>query len=87
VDIGFDKHFGVNHGNNEFARASKHVNGIESFWSYVKHRLAQFHGVCQDKFELHLRETEFRFNRRCSDLYKVTATVAQTPSPLIAFAS
>jgi len=29
VDIGVDKHFRVNHGNNEFVRGSKHVNGIE----------------------------------------------------------
>jgi transposase-like protein len=31
VDIGVDRHFRVNHGNNEFVRGSKHVNGIESF--------------------------------------------------------
>lgn len=31
VDIGFDKHFRVNHGADEFAIGSNHVNGIESF--------------------------------------------------------
>ena len=31
VDIGFDKHFRVNHGNNEFASGERHINGIESF--------------------------------------------------------
>lgn len=70
VDLGLDKHFRVNHGNNEFVKGSKHVNGIESFWSYAKHRLAQFHGVRRDKFALHLKETEFRFNHRHLDLYK-----------------
>ena len=70
VDIGLEKHFRVNHGNNEFVRGSNHVNGIESFWSYAKHRLAQFHGIRKDKFELHLKETEFRFNHRHLDLYK-----------------
>ncbi|PJK15342.1 IS1595 family transposase [Lysobacteraceae bacterium NML07-0707] len=70
VDLGLDKHFRVNHGNNEFVKGSRHVNGIESFWSYAKHRLAQFHGVRRDKFELHLKETEFRFNHRYLDLYK-----------------
>ena len=33
VDIGFDKHFRVNHGADEFVNGSNHVNGIESFWS------------------------------------------------------
>ena len=51
-------------------QGSRHVNGIESFWSYAKHRLAQFHGVRGDKLELHLKEAEFRFNHRHIDLYK-----------------
>ena len=32
VDIGYAKHFRVNHGANEFALGSRHINGIESFW-------------------------------------------------------
>jgi len=70
VDIGVDRHFRVNHGNNEFVRGSKHVNGIESFWSYAKHRLAQFHGVAKHTFAMHLKETEFRFNHRNDNLYR-----------------
>jgi transposase len=70
VDLGLAKHFRVNHGDNEFVRGCSHVNGIESFWSYAKHRLAQFHGIRKDKFELHLKETEFRFNHRHGNLYK-----------------
>ena len=70
VDLGLAKHFRVNHGKGEFVKGSRHVNGIESFWSYAKHRLAQFHGVRRDKFELHLKETEFRFNHQHLDLYK-----------------
>lgn len=45
VDVCFDKHLRVNHGNNEFARGCVHVNGIESFWSYAKRRMVQFNGV------------------------------------------
>mgnify|MGYP000196191931 CR=1 FL=1 len=56
VDIGFDKHLRVNHGNNEFARDGHcHINGIESFWSFTKRRLAKFNGVSVN-FELHLKE-------------------------------
>ena len=70
VDVDFDKHFRVSHGVNEFARGSVHVNGIESFWSFAKRRLAQFNGVPQKTFYLRLKETEFRFNHRNQNLYK-----------------
>jgi len=69
VDIGFDKHFRVNHSNNEFARGTHHVNGIESFWSVAKRRLAQFNGIAKQTFNLHLKECEFRFNHRHQNLY------------------
>ena len=36
VDIGFDKHLRVNHGDYEFACGERHINGIESFGSYAK---------------------------------------------------
>ena len=35
VDVGYSKHFRVNHGANEFARGQCHINGIESFWSFL----------------------------------------------------
>jgi transposase len=31
VDVGYAKHFRVNHGHSEFVRGTHHVNGIESF--------------------------------------------------------
>lgn len=71
VDIGYAKHFRVHHGDNEFARGAQHINGIESFWSYAKNRLVKFNGVPKHTFHLHLKETEFRFNHRKDDLYKV----------------
>ena len=71
VDMGFEKHFRVNHGENEFARGNRHINGIESFWSYAKRRLARFNGIPAKTFYLHLKECEFRFNHRTEDLYKI----------------
>jgi len=62
VDLGFDRHLRVNHGDNEFALGPNHIDGIESFWSYAKHRLLKFHGVRKTTFHLHLKETECRFN-------------------------
>ena len=64
VDVGYDTHYRVHHGNDEFARGSTHINGIESFWSYAKRRLARFNGFRHTHFILHLKETEFRFNYR-----------------------
>ena len=71
VDMGYEKHFRVHHGSNEFARGVQHINGIESFWGYAKNRLVKFNGVRKAHFYLHLKETEFRFNHRHDDLYKV----------------
>jgi len=71
VDVGYDKHFRVHHGKNEFVRGNSHINGIESFWSYAKIRLVKFHGMDKRTFNLHLKECEFRFNNRGEDLYKL----------------
>jgi transposase len=71
VDVGYAKHLRVRHAENEFARHSNHINGIESFWSFAKHRLAQFKGVPKHTFYLHLKESEFRFNHRKENPYKL----------------
>jgi transposase-like protein len=71
VDVGYDRHFRVRHGQDEFVQGASHINGIESFWSFAKARRQPFHGVAQDTFELHLKECEFRFNHRQQDLYKL----------------
>lgn len=71
VDLGFSKHFRVNHADNQFAFRDNHINGIESFWSFAKRRLAKFNGIHKHTFYLHLKETEFRFNHRQDDLYKI----------------
>jgi transposase len=58
------KHYRIHHHENEFARGKNHVNGIESFWSYTKRRLIKFNGIRKDKFLLHLKESQFRWNNR-----------------------
>ena len=70
VDVGFDRHFRVRHGQDEFVVGASHINGIESFWSFAKARLQQFNGLPKHTFLLHLKESEFRFNHRYEDLYK-----------------
>ena len=62
------EHYRVYHSKNEFARGKSHVNGIESFWSFAKRRLAKFNGLTDDRFFLHLKECEFRFDHRHENL-------------------
>jgi transposase-like protein len=70
VDVGYEKHFRVEHGKNEFSNGNgHHINGIESFWGFAKTRMSKFNGVSKEKFYLHLKECEFRFNNRGADLY------------------
>jgi transposase len=71
VDVGFDRHFRVRHSQDEFVHGASHINGIESFWSFAKARLQQFKGVPTHTFLLHLKESEFRFNHRYENLYKL----------------
>ena len=67
---GYD-HYRAYHSKNEFARGKCHVNGIESFWSFAKRGLAQFNGLAEQVFYLHLKECEFRFNNRKANLYAI----------------
>lgn len=71
VDLGYRKHFRIQHHLNVFADRRTHINGIESFWSAAKTRLARRRGVRAEYFYLHLKESEFRFNHRRDDLYRV----------------
>jgi transposase-like protein len=71
VDVGYSKHFRVNHSENQFADGSNHVNGIESFWSSAKRRLQKFNGLPPHTFYLHLKECEYRFNNRKKNLFQL----------------
>jgi len=71
VDLGYKKHYRVQHGNDEFANSQSHINGIENFWGIAKMRMAKFRGMSKSTFYLHLKECEFRFNHRGENLYKL----------------
>lgn len=82
VDIGYAKHFRVKHGEKEFVRDEvthlTHINGIESFWSYAKRRLAKFYGIAPHTFTLHLKECEWRFNTPRADRYPALLALLET---------
>ena len=67
--LGGYKHHRIHHHQNEFARGKNHVNGIESFWSFTKLRLAKLRGIRAEYFILHLKESEWRWNHRADNLY------------------
>ena len=72
VDYGAKEHYRLKHSKNEFANGKNHINGIENFWGYAKHRLAKFKGIKKENFLLHLKECEFRYNTKTTqeDLYQ-----------------
>ena len=72
VDLGYQKHYRVIHNNNEFANKRSHINGIESFWGYAKNRMIKFNDIKSQYFDFPLKETEFRFNYRKVNFYKLT---------------
>ena len=74
VDVGYAKHFRVDHGQDQFVRGPHHVNGIESFWSFAKRRLLRFKGIRAQDFYWHLKECEFRFNER-AHLYEKLVSI------------
>jgi transposase len=61
VDVGYDRHLRINK-SKHFAKNGVHVNGIESFWSFTKRRLAKFNGA-KPNFPLHLKECEWRWGK------------------------
>lgn len=65
------RHYRIHHHDNQFARGKRHINGIESFWSFAKLRLAKLRGVRWQHFYAHLKETEWRFNHRRANIYRL----------------
>jgi len=69
ANYGYKQHFRIKHSDNKFANGRNHINGIENFWGLAKVRLAKFRGIHKNKFYLHLKECEFRYNFRNKNMY------------------
>ncbi len=58
-------HKKVKHDENEFAKPDgSHINGVESYWSWMKRRLQKFNGIPRNQFAAHMLESEWRFSHR-----------------------
>lgn len=60
-------HKKVKHSEDEFVREDgSHINGVESYWSWIKRRLTKFNGIKKENFPKHMLESEYRFNHRAT---------------------
>ena len=66
------RHLKVDH-NKRFASGKVCINGLEGFWSWAKERLVKHHGVSPKNFPLYLKELEFRYNYRHTDIFENVA--------------
>ena len=69
LDIGYNKHFRIDKSKSFSNKRGVHINGIESFWSFTKRRLAKFNGV-KSTFILHLKECEWRWRKSTEEMEK-----------------
>ena len=65
------QHYRIYHSKHEFARGKNHINGIESFWGFTKTRMQKLRGIRKEKFMIHLKESEWRWNHRNENIYKI----------------
>jgi transposase len=62
------RHLKVDHGK-RLSSGKVYINGLEGFWGYAKERLIKHHGVSKQKFPLYLKEMEFRYNNRNTEIF------------------
>ncbi len=62
------RHLKVDHGM-RFVSGKVYINGLEGFWSWAKERLIKHHGISKETFPLYLKELEFRYNHRHTDIF------------------
>lgn len=69
-------HKAINHSLEYSDRKGTHINGIESFWAFAKHRLDKFKGIPKATALLHIKECEFRYNNK--DIAKALKTLLKS---------
>jgi len=71
VYLGYEKHLRVNHDENVFSAGDGKSTVLKVFGVMPSIGLQKFNGIEKENFIFHLKETEFRFNNRGKDLYKI----------------
>ena len=68
------KHYRINHSKEYSDGKGNHINGIENFCPFAKQRLSKFHGLSRNNFYYHIKECEFRYNKKY-DIMKILRKV------------
>lgn len=55
----------------DITRGKSHFDEVDKFWGMLKSRLIKFRGLNSGTLYLHVKETEFRYNYRDSDLFEL----------------
>ena len=50
---------------------------VDGFWGYLKTRLEKFKGIHSQTYFLHLKESEFRFNKDKDELYQLILKIVR----------
>ena len=66
------RHLKIDHAK-RFSLGKVYINGLEGFWSWAKERLIKYHGVSKEYFPLYLKELEFRYNYRHTDIFEIVS--------------
>src|SRR5215213_2088814 len=75
VDVEYEKPYRVKNEAADETAENGRLREIENFWRFTRGRLEKFNGVSNRTFYLHLKECEWRFNRRDLDLYTELLTL------------
>lgn len=62
LDVSEFHHWRINHSTHFAEQRHNHINGIENFWNQAKRVLRKYNGIPKQRFNLFLKECEFRFN-------------------------
>jgi transposase len=62
------RHLNIDH-RYRFKQGKVYINGVEGFWGFAKERLIKYHGISKNKFLLYIKEMEWRYNNRNSNLF------------------
>lgn len=69
IDVRRDMRLKIKSETYQRAYAAKDIERIEAFGKFLRQRLSKFKGLRREKFYCHLKESEYRYNNRSSELY------------------
>ncbi len=69
IDVRRDMRLKIKSETYQRAYAAKDIERIEAFGHFLRQRLSKFKGLRREKFYCHLKESEYRYNNRNTELF------------------